>query len=41
LLKIKSVIKMNSRIQHSSQNALANPAGGCDFVSPSVFMSMR
>jgi len=41
LLQIKSVTKMNSRIQNSSPKALANTAGGCEFVSPSVFMSMR
>jgi len=32
---------MNSHIQIISQNTLANPSGGCEFVSPSVFMSMR
>lgn len=41
MLQIKSVIKMNSHIQIVSQNTLANSAGGCEFVSPSVFMSMR
>ncbi len=41
MLQIKSVIKMNSHIQNTSQNELANLAGSCEFVSPSIFMSMR
>jgi len=32
---------MNSHIQHYSQISLALLAGGCEFVWPSVFMSMR